>query len=237
MTVNPYISAELSQPEIDLLDELNIEAIQFAGIEFVYLRRDNEQTDKILDETLTIDYNQADTIEGYIENNGQYVPTDYAQIASGFTFAGTGYQIAFSKTRMNEVLGHGPRKGDLIYIPPLDAFHSIVDYDTTDRFHTAGGKYYWSVYLRPYKRTFDKFSQDYDGEMSELNNEQGVNALEKFTQNIDQVRSALDELDTDNDDQAKDTLDQLMPDFDTGKLDDAGEEMQLTRPTDFGDTI
>lgn len=131
MALNPYFSSRVKS-EINLYEDLVIEAIKMYGVDVKYLPRTVIGEDKLLNEDLLSKFDSAYTVEVYIETvdgfdgDGRLFSKFGLEIREQATFVVAkrrwSRQVGVWKEGMNP---QRPSEGDLIYIPMTKAMFEV----------------------------------------------------------------------------------------------------------------
>lgn len=127
----------------NLLDQLNREAIQFAGVEMYYIPRDTVSIDQLFNEDIQSRFDEAYPMEMYLESiegfDGQELLEKFGvEVRDEVT-------LVVNKLRFIEVLHstphstiERPREGDLIYIPFSKGIYEIMFVEHEQPFYQLG---------------------------------------------------------------------------------------------------
>lgn len=127
----------------NLLDSLNREAIQMAGLDMYYLPRDVISDDEIFDEDIQSRFDNGYAMEMYIESSEGFEGQELL-----FKFGvevRDEVSLVVNKKRFNEALAstpheslERPREGDLIYIPLSKGVYQIMFVEHEQPFYQLG---------------------------------------------------------------------------------------------------
>jgi hypothetical protein len=158
MATNPYFTAQVGvASEQDLVERLNIEAIQIAGLDLIYIPRTINKLDRIFGEDVLSSFDSYATIEMYIlDFQG---PGGQSEMLSKF-----GMEIRdtmsfiVSRKRYKELVvpivpptrdakvAWRPNEGDLIYLPYSKSLFQIVFVeDEEPGYYQLSKKYVWTL--------------------------------------------------------------------------------------------
>lgn len=130
MAVNKYFNQTRRRSEQDLYSSLVIETIQIAGVDVLYIKRENLAIDPILKETVASSFKDTLEIEMYIPESEQPQGDLYFMSQMGISYSENSEAFVSIK-RWREVAGDDmiqPREGDLIYIGnPCETYESFVN--------------------------------------------------------------------------------------------------------------
>lgn len=142
MSTNPYTDWFSPSPEGDMLHELTIEAIKFAGMDINYLpRRKRNFSDVNNQDDLSL-FDTAYTIEMYMENlesfggEGNFLTKFGLEVRDRLT-------LKVATKRFQEEVGRDedfvrPREGDLIWFPMGKKLFEITYVDNKTEFYPLG---------------------------------------------------------------------------------------------------
>lgn len=144
MPLNTYFSNG-SREELDLYEDLIIEAMQIYGRDMAYVPRKIIKQDLILNEDLISEFNDAFRIEMYIESidgfegDGKILSQFGLEIRDQVT-------LVVSRLRWNQLVGRWgyeknttrPREGDLVYFPLTGGIFEIKFVEDKKPFHQLG---------------------------------------------------------------------------------------------------
>ncbi len=129
MAVNKYFNQTRNVPEQNLFNDLLVEQIQIHGMDIVYIKRENLDIDKILNEPTMSKFKESYIIEVYMPDSEIAQGDQYHMSRIGINFHEVS-EFYMSKTRWNEVVGDmpRPREGDLIYVGnPEHTYESTIN--------------------------------------------------------------------------------------------------------------
>lgn len=130
MATNKYFNQTRRKSEQDLYTSLVIETIQIAGVDVLYIKRENLEVDEILNETKMSTFKDTLEIEMYIPESEQPQGDLYFMSQIGISYKETS-EAYVSMRRWKEVAGDEliqPREGDLIYVGnPYDSYESFIN--------------------------------------------------------------------------------------------------------------
>lgn len=130
MAINKYFNQTRFVPEQDLYSDLLVELIQIRGMDILYIKRENVDIDKILNEPTASKFKDTYTIEVYMPDSEIAQGDQYymSRIGTGFNEISEFYM---AKRRWHEVVGDDmirPREGDLIYVGnPNSTYESTIN--------------------------------------------------------------------------------------------------------------
>lgn len=144
MPLNTYFSNGTAD-ELDLYEDLIIEAMQIYGRDMAYIPRKIVKRDLILNEDLISEFNSAFRIEMYIESidgfegDGKILTQFGLEIRDQVT-------LVVSRLRWNQLVGRfgyekntvRPREGDLVYFPLTGGLFEIKFVEDKKPFHQLG---------------------------------------------------------------------------------------------------
>lgn len=167
MTTNPYVKNFKRTNEQNLIESLNIEAIQMYGLDFVYLPRENQKEDLIFGEDTLSKFSSSFEIEMFIKNvdghegAGDILSKFGLEIRDKATFT-------VSKSRFLEVTeGSGllrPREGDLLYfdMPEKPVLFEILFVEQESVFYQLGDLYVYDLQVVQFRYSHEKFDTGYE---------------------------------------------------------------------------
>lgn len=128
MTTNPIFNYGAESATQQMYEDLQIQAIQFAGHDLSYIPRQINNLDQILGEDIGSSFTESYVVEMYVENAEGFEGKDLFQkfgveIRDDVTFV-------VARKRWNDVVAAAtdlirPREGDLIYVPFAKALFEI----------------------------------------------------------------------------------------------------------------
>jgi len=159
MAKNPYFENLSCENEQELLECLNIEAIEIFGFEFIYLPREFVKEDMLFGEDVLSKFTEAFKIEAYIENvdgfegDGDILSKFGLEIRDAAT-------IVISQKRWDEVLCKfpnitrtRPKEGDLIFFPLNNKMFEIMFVEHEDPFYQLGKTYVYKVKIEMFEHS------------------------------------------------------------------------------------
>ena len=154
-------------PTQDMIEDLIIENIQINGYDFKYLPRTLVNEDKILGDERESAFNNAYTIEMYIntisgfEGSGDMISMFGLEIQDEMT-------VTVSKKRFTEETSEiRPNEGDLIYFPLSKTMFKIDFVEHENPFYQAGKLYTYALTCSTYSFSHESFDTN-DPELSDL---------------------------------------------------------------------
>lgn len=140
-----------NRSEQDLLESINAEAIQIAGIEMYYLPRTLNKLDKLFLEDTLSSFVKCYPIEMYMENVNGFDGQDMmAKFGLSFNSSAT---LLVSRMRWQDAVGRSgevmlpnrPCEGDLIYFPLTRSMFEIKKADIFNSFYELGKLYNYKL--------------------------------------------------------------------------------------------
>lgn len=164
MTLNPYFKQHQGQTnEADLYQKLVTEAIQIAGVESYYLKRDSQNADVIFNEDPRASFNENFCIEIYIENFEGFNGMDNDIITSAGLDLNDELKLVISAERFDEESDlKQPREGDLIYLPLSDTLFEIAYIDDEADFYSLGNVKSYPITARIFDYSGETFNTGLD---------------------------------------------------------------------------
>lgn len=182
MATNKYFNQTRRKSEQDLYSSLVIETIQIAGVDVLYIKRENLAVDPILGETTASTFKDTLEIEMYIPESEQPQGDLYFMSQIGISYKETS-EAYVSIRRWREVAGDEliqPREGDLIYVGnPHDTFESFInkmfEIKSVTPGHPERGQFginhTYRIIMELYTSGYDDFDTDYADIDSNYNTE------------------------------------------------------------------
>lgn len=141
MALNPYVDVNKQTNNANeqlLISNMVAEAIQFNGVEVVYLPRQMMKEDKIFHEDVISSFTTTYPIEAYIESFDGFEGNGDLLGAMGLTINDQ-VTLQFSQARFSVVVGSPrPLEGDLIYSKMSNTLFEIKFVEHEDQFYIAG---------------------------------------------------------------------------------------------------
>jgi len=175
MATNPYFNQFTYVPEQDLTNDLVVESIQIHGHDVKYIPRTTEFIDNIFNETRNNSYDDAVTIEMYLQNvegfegDGDLLSKFGVEVRDSMN-------LICSVTRWNDEVGSAtgltePREGDLIYLPMTDHLLEIKFVEDEEVFYQLG-----KTYIYTFRCEFFEYNQEeFDTGVAEIDDVQTIN--------------------------------------------------------------
>ena len=221
---NPHFKY-LHQEDSALLYELSDESISMLGIEIEYLPRTIMQTDVILNEPLSSQFNDVFVLDATIDSTEAFFPGNEVFGPAGLMFGGTGPTLSVSRREFMRITKRNePNEGDLVFIKENRLLFEIQNVNTLDPLISGGRQYVYTLYLMPYtggeghtKFTDDKFkmSPNLDDLLEKFKDETEQNpSTDPCVDNSDEVMVHMDEQNPDfaqNAELENDTKDKIVP--------------------------
>lgn len=153
--LNPYFDRYGYQQVQSLHDSLTAEAIQFGGVEVIYLRREQMNAEPLFGEDPRGAFNEAYPVSMYIEDFESW--QGERDFFSRFGYTANDEMSVSINSRLFQGQGDGaePREGDLVYFPMGNALLEITFVEDEDDFYIHG-------HLPTRQITMQKFA--YNGE-------------------------------------------------------------------------
>ena len=172
MAVNKYFNQTRNRSEQSLFNDLLVEQIQIHGIDIVYIKRENLDVDKILNEPTMSKFKESHVIEVYMPDSEIAQGDQYHMTRVGLNFHEI-TEFFVSRTRWDEVVGDmpRPREGDLIYVGnPNHTYQSTINKMYIIKNVTVGhperaqfGKdHSYRLITQTYVPSHEEFDTDYD---------------------------------------------------------------------------
>jgi len=140
MAINPYINVNNGNNlnEQTLINGLVAEAVQFNGVDVVYLPRTMQKEDTLFHDDPLSSFDTTYTIEAYVESVDGFEGDGDLLGAIGLTINDQ-VTLQFSQDRFKTVVGtNRPVEGDLIYSAMSDSLFEIKFVEHEDQFYVAG---------------------------------------------------------------------------------------------------
>lgn len=158
MPVNPYLDNRLPQEDLDLIQQLTDECIQFVGFDVHYIPRKWVTSDRVMGEILSSRFENYYTVEMALEERGGWARNNVGLSKFGITFTGDAHKLSVSRRRFAEAVPSAelkqagkPSEGDLVYIPHVQQLMEIVDVLTQDPFTSGGTEFVFHISVLPFK--------------------------------------------------------------------------------------
>lgn len=149
MANNPYFNFFNQKHEQNLQEDLTVESVKQFAHNMIYLPRDINIRDKIMNEPIVQTFSNALDIEMYIKSwdsfqgQGQLMAKFGLEIRDQMTFVMSKRSFAqFIKPTTGK---ERPWEGDCIYIPMLNVVYQIKYVDSSASFYILGKNYSWEI--------------------------------------------------------------------------------------------
>ena len=169
MARNLYFS-ERVRSEIDLYEDLVIEALKIYGQDVYYLPRDIVNEIKLFVEDPTSTFNSAHKIEMYIENTegfegeGDLFTRFGVEIRDEATFVVSKRRWTTQVSRLDpDNLGTRPREGDLIYLPLAEKMFEVAHVEHEQPFYQIENVPVYKMRCNLFEYTGEDFDTSIDG--------------------------------------------------------------------------
>lgn len=183
MATNLYVDNYQNQMEQNLYEDLTIEAIQFHGVDMIYMARESIGRDNIYGEDLIARFQDANLIEMYLESNDSFGGGGDMLGKFGLTIPDTATFIV-SKRRFQEIMQtkNRPMEGDLLYFPLSGSIFEINFTEHENPFYQTGKLFTYKLTCELYS-----FSQgdQFDVDIHEIDEIPEVRSVEKEIERAD----------------------------------------------------
>jgi len=165
-----------------LLDQLNREAIKFAGLDMYYIPRDIVSKDSLFNEDIQSQFNEGYRIEMFIESaegfEGQELLQQFGvEVRDEVT-------VVVNKKRFHEIIHSTPheslkrpREGDLVYLPMSKGVYEIMFVEHEDPFYQVGTVPNYKLRMQLFEYSGEDFETDIIGlDQADESQEQGIEA-------------------------------------------------------------
>lgn len=191
MATNKYFNQTRNVPEQDLYSDLLIEQIQIYGMDVVYIKRENLDIDKILNEPTMSKFKESYVIEMYMPDSEQAQGEQYYMSRLGIDFSETS-ELYVSTLRWKEVVGDNmvrPREGDLIYVGnPNSTYSSTINkmykIKNVTMGHPERAQFGKNHSYRIIAETFIPSYEEFDTEYDDIDSNYNTDIKEEFLNTI-----------------------------------------------------
>jgi hypothetical protein len=177
MTTNPNFSYRGETSELDLREDLIVEAIQARGIDVQYVPRKWVTIDHALAEVTASSFGRSYTIEATVSGLDQLLRASY--LLSQISFGGLGtatVKVQMSKRRFREEIPDDvlsspgrPCEGDLIFVPHAKVLLEIKKADPESPLRSGGQIHVYTLDCELFKGTHEEVSTDSIDGLMDLN--------------------------------------------------------------------
>lgn len=161
MATNPILDNFGDKTEQNILDDILIESIQFAGMDLYYLPRTRNNFDKVQYEDTQSSFEQAYLFEWYLDRDDSFEMPDFG--AQGY-FMNDSLKFQCSITRFrDEVYTKDatitrPKEGDLLFFPMNGRVFEITFVENKPYFYQLGELQLFEVDVRAFNMTNEVFN-------------------------------------------------------------------------------
>lgn len=160
--LNTYFSRYDHGPVQTLHDSLTAEAIQFGGVECIYLRREMQNADPVFGEDPTNKFSQAFAVSVYIENFDSWAGERDFFSKFGYV-ANDELTVSINSTLFkSQVDGAEPSEGDLVYFPMGNTLLEITFVEDEDDFYIHGKLPTRQLTMQKFQYSGEEITDQYD---------------------------------------------------------------------------
>lgn len=165
---NPYFITRNtmgSQNEQNLLEDLIIESIEFAGVEMFYIPRTIVAKDEILGEDRLSEFNNVYGVTVYFENIDNFEGQGSFMSKFGL-FNEQAATVSLARKKWQDLVGRfgtsnlptRPSEGDLLYFPMTKGLFEIKFVQDKDPFYQLGKLYVYKLNIELYQYASEKIN-------------------------------------------------------------------------------
>ena len=161
MALNDNFNHYGETTEQDLIEDLTIETIEIYGYDFVYIPRTLIEVDELFGEEKISDFDNAITIEMYMESVNGFEGDGDMFAKFGFEIRDSMSLILSKKRFLEEVDGldiDRPHEGDLIYYPMTKSLFSITFVEHENPFYQRGKLFTYKLSCELFEYSQEKFT-------------------------------------------------------------------------------
>ena len=162
MTVNPYINNYFYTETQNLISNIIQESIQFNGIDVKYITRNFETFDEFFGEQVEGIFDDAFTIEMYL-NNSQFYGGEHFVLSKFGIEQRDSMELVVHQERFRDVTSlDSPREGDLIYFPFSKMLLEVNYVEKEENFYALGKNYIFKLQCTTKHYNNETFNVDSD---------------------------------------------------------------------------
>lgn len=168
MAVNQYFTG-LGDPELQMFEDLAVEAIQIAGFDVEYIPRELNSIDDIMNEVEHSSFEKSFTIEMAPEGADDYSASSFLMEKLGAVLDSSDLTLFVAKSRFRQEvpddalsLPGEPNEGDLVFIPRVNVLVEIKKVVSESPFATGGSTAVFELKCEAFKSSNEPMSRDPD---------------------------------------------------------------------------
>ena len=175
MATNIYFQNSI--PDQNLLNEINREVIQQAGIDVMYIPRTLVKEDLILSEDVISQFNNAYEIEMYVKSSDNFGGPDDAISKFGLDIRDELILVVHAESFKFATNNTTPLEGDLIYFPLSKGLFEIKFVEDEQPFYQVGKNYVFELTCEVFQYGEEKIDTGTDADKVERENAYAVDLL------------------------------------------------------------
>ena len=160
MATNIYFQNSI--PDQNLLNEINREVIQQAGIDVMYIPRTIVKEDLVMNEDVLSQFNTAYEIEMYVKSSDNFGGPDDAISRFGLDISDELILVVHAESFKFATNNTTPLEGDLIYFPLVKKLFEIKFVEHENPFYQLGKLFVFKMSCDLFEYSGEKFDTEID---------------------------------------------------------------------------